>query len=142
MTAGWVSRFRHQFREKCQNLWYLKKININNIFNIAIEKSLPGDDVLVPYYIVWNIAFGGLMPDNPYIIRKMKHSSKHLTIDLPLTGEWFSKQVLSFAKDYEQSDAKNMKKTSQLVWFFTIFVISTDWDIQHLKHPGEVKLEP
>ena len=46
----------------------------NNIFNIPEEKSLPGDDVPIPYYIVEDNAFGinkSLM--NPYSIRNMEH---------------------------------------------------------------------
>jgi hypothetical protein len=45
----------------------------NNIFNLPEEKSLPGDDVPVPYYIVGDNAFGinkRLM--NPFAIRNME----------------------------------------------------------------------
>jgi hypothetical protein len=44
----------------------------NNIFNLPEEKSLPGDDVPVPYYIVGDNAFEinkRLM--NPFTIRNM-----------------------------------------------------------------------
>ena len=46
----------------------------NDIFNIPEEKSLPGDDVPVPYYIVGDNELGinkRLM--NPFAIRNMEH---------------------------------------------------------------------
>ncbi|KAJ4932852.1 hypothetical protein JOQ06_029692 [Pogonophryne albipinna] len=49
----------------------------NNIFNLPEEKSLPGDDVPVPYYIVGDNAFGinkSLM--NPFLIRNMEHHDR------------------------------------------------------------------
>ena len=49
----------------------------NNIFNLHEEKSLPGDDVPVPYYIVGDNAFGinkRLM--NPCAIRNMEHHER------------------------------------------------------------------
>jgi hypothetical protein len=49
----------------------------NNIFNLTEEKSLPGDDVPVPYYIVGDNAFGinkRLM--NPFAIRNMEHHER------------------------------------------------------------------
>ena len=49
----------------------------NNIFNLPEEKSLPGDDVPVPYYIVGDNAFGinkRLM--NPFAIRNMEHHER------------------------------------------------------------------
>ncbi|XP_071058858.1 uncharacterized protein [Pseudochaenichthys georgianus] len=49
----------------------------NNIFNLPEEKSLPGDDVPVPYYIVGDNAFGinkSLM--NPFPIRNMEHHDR------------------------------------------------------------------
>ncbi|KAK1892930.1 Protein ALP1-like [Dissostichus eleginoides] len=49
----------------------------NNIFNLPEEKSLPGDDVPVPYYIVGDNAFGinkRLM--NPFPIRNMEHHER------------------------------------------------------------------
>ncbi|PIK50928.1 putative nuclease HARBI1 [Apostichopus japonicus] len=49
----------------------------NNIFNLPKEKSLPGDDVPVPYYIVGDNAFGinkRLM--NPFSIRNMEHNER------------------------------------------------------------------
>ena len=49
----------------------------NNIFNLPEEKSLPGDDVPVPYYIVGDNAFGinkRLM--NPFSIRNMEHHER------------------------------------------------------------------
>ena len=49
----------------------------NNICNLPEEKSLPGDDVPVPYYIVGDNAFGinkRLM--NPFAIRHMEHHER------------------------------------------------------------------
>ncbi|XP_041349423.1 uncharacterized protein LOC121368741 [Gigantopelta aegis] len=49
----------------------------NNIFNLPEEKSLPGDDFPVPYYIVGDNAFGinkSLM--NPFSIRNMEHHER------------------------------------------------------------------
>ena len=51
--------------------------NPNNIFNLPEEKSLTGDDVPVPYYIVGDNAFGinkRLM--NPFVIRNMEHHER------------------------------------------------------------------
>jgi hypothetical protein len=51
--------------------------NRNNIFNLPEEKSLPGDDVPVPYYIVGDNPFGinkRLM--NPFVIRNMEHHER------------------------------------------------------------------
>ena len=38
--------------------WSEMKGSPNNIFNLPEEKSLPGDDFPVPYYIVEDNAFG------------------------------------------------------------------------------------
>ena len=49
----------------------------NNIFNIPKEKSLPGDDVPIPYCIVEDNAFGitkSLI--NPFSIRNMEHRER------------------------------------------------------------------
>ncbi|XP_060598125.1 uncharacterized protein LOC132751923, partial [Ruditapes philippinarum] len=49
----------------------------DNIFNLPEEKSLPGDDVPVPYYIVGDNAFGinkSLM--NPFSIRNMEYHER------------------------------------------------------------------
>jgi hypothetical protein len=49
----------------------------NNIFNLPEEKSLPGYDVPIPYYIVGDNAFGinkRLM--NPFAIRHMEHHER------------------------------------------------------------------
>ena len=49
----------------------------NNMFNIPEEKSLKGDDVPIPNYIVGDNAFGinkSLM--NPFSIRNMEHHER------------------------------------------------------------------
>jgi hypothetical protein len=49
----------------------------NSIFNLPEERSLPGDDVSVPYYIVGDNAFGinkRLM--NPFAIRNLEHHER------------------------------------------------------------------
>ena len=49
----------------------------NNIFNLPEERSLPGDDVPVPYYIVGDNAFGINKPlMNPFAIRNMEHHER------------------------------------------------------------------
>ena len=53
--------------------------NPKNIFNIPEKKSLPGDDVPIPYCIVGDNAFGihkSLM--NPFSIRNMEHHKKNI----------------------------------------------------------------
>jgi hypothetical protein len=49
----------------------------NDIFNIPEEKSLPGDDVPVPYYIVGDNAFEiNKHLINPFAIRNMEHHER------------------------------------------------------------------
>jgi hypothetical protein len=77
-VGGWISQSDEIVKDHtcCGDfsacLWPL-----NNIFNLPEEKSLPGDDVPVPYYIVGDNAFGinkRLM--NPFAIRNMENHER------------------------------------------------------------------
>jgi hypothetical protein len=134
-VGGWISQSDEIVKDhtSCGDfsacLWPLvhgpqQNSSPNNIFNLPEVKSLPGDDVPVPYYIVGDNAFGinkRLM--NPFAIRNMEHHERIFLVHGPQQNSELVCQNTKGILHYTPGSGESVVKYSLMTKYFWVFTM-------------------